>query len=148
MKILFCLVRGIVIGFKSIMLFYICDIITMICSNIPYFFSAFLFGLLNGFLDGIIVSIKNKTIHKIFSSIIGFFATIFIFLLSLKINLPNVLADRYIYGEGGGGLEPGGWLGFSFYALIFFGTSVFISFPSTIIIISEKKKIQKISILR
>jgi hypothetical protein len=51
-------------------------------------------------------------------SIIGFFISIFTLLLSLYINLPNILVDYYIYGEGGG-LEPGGWFAFTFALLIF-----------------------------
>jgi hypothetical protein len=61
-------------------------------------------------------------------------------LLSLYINLPNILVDYYIYGEGGGGLEPGGWFAFTFVLLIFFGISLFISFPITMLYLLNKTK--------
>jgi uncharacterized membrane protein YeaQ/YmgE (transglycosylase-associated protein family) len=96
------------------------------------------FGLLSGFINGIIVSIRNTTKNKIFSGIIGVFVTFFTLLLSLYINLPNILADYLIYGEDGGGLEPGGWFTFDFCLKFYFGISVFIGFPITMLILSKK----------
>jgi hypothetical protein len=49
--------RGIFVGFKSIILFYIYLIITYTVSNIPILI-LFIFGLLNGFIDGIVISKK------------------------------------------------------------------------------------------
>src|SRR5215470_19775118 len=109
MNILSTFARGILIGFKGVLLLYIMDILSGIFHNISIFLMVFLFGLLNGFIDVLIISIKNKFKYKIFSGILGFFIAFLIFKLSLILNFPNIIADYFIYGEGGGGLEPGGW---------------------------------------
>ena len=138
-KILNILFRGLFIGFKSIILLYIMDIIIMVCSGISLFFIISIFGLLNGFIDGIIISIKNTIKNKLISGILGFLITICIIILSIKLNLPDIIADIFLYGEGGGGLEPGGRFGFTVEVIIYFIISLFLSFPITMVIFSEKR---------
>jgi hypothetical protein len=134
--------RGIVMGIKSIVLLYIMMILTWLGSSILLQFFPIIFRLLNGFLDALIISIKNITKYKIVfnvvSCIIGLITSIFVFLLSLYKNLPNILVDFFVYGEGGGGLEPGGWFGFNIYLLIYCAVSL-LCFSITMSRFSNKK---------
>ena len=138
MNILLSFVRGILIGGKGIILLYIMGILLGIFHNISIFIIVFIFGLLNGFIDALIISLKNKFKYKIFSGILGFIITVSMFKLSLILNLPDILADYFIYGKGGGGLEPGGWFAFNFMTIIYFCMSLFLSFPITMILFSKK----------
>jgi hypothetical protein len=97
-------------------------------------------GILNGFLDAIIIFVKNTIPYKIFSGIFGFIFTVFLLFLSLILHLPDILVDYFIYGEGGGGLEAGGWFAFNFSLLIYFAVSLIIGFPAGIMMISHKEE--------
>jgi len=130
--------KGIFIGFKCITLLYIADSLSCI-TDINLILIFFIFGLINGFIDALLL-IKSTTINRILFYIVGILATILIFLLSLYLSLPNLLADYFVYGEGGGGLEPGGALAFMFFISIYFGTSLIIGFPTSIILLSKDWK--------
>jgi hypothetical protein len=149
--IAFAVFRGVVIGLKSVTLFYIADNLEYLCPNVPFFSKweiiiILLFGLTNGVLNALIILIKNaakhKFIYKIVSCVVGIISTVFIFLFSLYMGLPDTLVDHFVYGEGGGGLEPGGWFGFTFMALIYFTVSLFVCFFTIMILsnVSEKEK--------
>jgi len=128
--------RGVVIGFKSVTLFYVADNLEYLCPNIPFFskwgINMLLFGLTNGVLNALIILIKNaakhRFIYKIVSCVVGIISTFFIFSFSLGMGLPDTLVDHFVYGEGGGGLEPGGWFGFMYMALIYFTVSLSVCF--------------------
>jgi hypothetical protein len=138
---------GLLAGLKSIVLFYIGYNVEYI---IPINFAGFdiivtvvIFGLLNGVLDALIISTKNTIAYKVFSFIIALVAAVYIYGYSLYIRLPDKLADSFVYGEGGGGLEPGGWFGFYFLSLIYFGASLLLSFPVTVLMLHSPAKGQK-----
>jgi hypothetical protein len=55
----------------------------------------------------------------------------------LRIYLPHILVDYFVYGEDGGGLEAGGWLAFTVLLIIYSGISILISFPIAMFIFSR-----------
>jgi len=126
-KLLICLFKGIFIGLKSVLLFYINCGIVMSLSRL--FIISLLFGLLNGFLDGIIVSIKSSLIYKIISGSIGVASTLFFLYFTLYTEFSINFNNYFSYDV----------LGAIISLIIFFGINVIISFPVTIIIISNRK---------
>ena len=143
-KIFEIIFRDIIIGIKSNILLYTMNILTWIYNKIDIDLILFIsFGVLNGFLNALLISIKNKTRYKIISSIIGCIVTIFVLLLSLRTHLPDILInylDYIKYGENYNGLGAGGRFAFTFSLLIYFGISIFVSFPISLLIISKINK--------
>jgi hypothetical protein len=133
----YVLFKGVFIGFKCIVLLYIVDVVSTLTPNDTLLIPC-IFGLINGFVDALLISMKSTIINKILSCVIGIIVACYIFLLSFYWSLPDVLADYFVYGEGGGGLEPGGWFGFWFVILIYLGTSLIVGFPISMLLLSKK----------
>lgn len=132
----YAILKGIIIGFKCVALFYLTFCLGCII-KIDDFLMTCISGIVNGFLDALLLSTKSPAIQKIFSAIIGILAAFYIFLQSLYSHLPDIMVDYFIYGEGGGGLEPGGWFGFFFDISIYIGTSLFVFLLSKVLLSKE-----------
>jgi len=132
------LFKGIIIGIKSIVLLYFSDVLVSIEPTIIVILPFVAFGLINGFIDALVFSKIAKIINKIFFCVTGILVAFVTFFLSLYLSLPDILADYFVYGEGGGGREPGGWFAFGFCILIYFGISL-ISFPLSMLMLCEEE---------
>ena len=70
---------GIIIGTKAILLFFISMVLTWVNENFGLLI-IIIFGIINGFLDIIVIFKYHKLIHKIIFCIIGSVITIFLIL--------------------------------------------------------------------
>jgi len=145
---MYALFKGILIGFKCVVLLYIADILSALKPDILFLVFPIVLGLINGFVDALLISIKSTITNKILSCVIGIIVACYLFLLSLYWGLPDAIADYFVYGEGGGGLEPGGWLGFECEILFYLGTSLIVGFPMSMLLLSKGHRVLTLSLLK
>lgn len=140
---LFCI--SALMGLKSIIIFYLYDFLLPF-SDILFLVFLVVFGLLNGFIDVVIISRENTAMKKIFSWIMSLIFTISLLFLSLRLHLPDILAcySGYKYRESDicMSLDAGNWFGFFICLKIYFCTSL-LSFIIIMTIIWNVKKKNK-----
>ena len=141
MKIHFVFI-GIIMGLKALLLLYISMILNFIHIWGLDILIIIFFGLLNGFLDALIISKILKINNKIISYIIAIFITLFLFIYLRRFNFMINIYDYIIYQKYGykiGEFGPSGGFVIISYFLLYSISQIF-SFFITIILIKIIKK--------
>ena len=136
---------GIIIGIKAVLLLYFSMILNWVGILGLDISIIIIFGLINGFLDALVISKISKLNKKIILYIVSIIITLFIMLLLGCTNYTLIIFDYIHYKRFGfkaGEFGPAGGLEIIFYYIIYSIVSIFFSFPITLLIIKKIKKME------